>query len=111
MAVQLQWRLDSSANSALSVARSIFQAALNDNVQQLAILACERFGNTIAMCPETCKKIDLLDVPNRGTDPRPLPRRAHRLFAAGRGFPAEQESGGCQVSQPRGCHGDIYEPL
>jgi len=49
MSVQAQWNLDQTMGLALSVARGIFQAATNDNVQPLAILACENFGNTIAM--------------------------------------------------------------
>jgi hypothetical protein len=58
MAIQLQWSLDNTTSAALSVARGIFRAATHDNVQPLAILACERFGNTIAMCQETCRKIE-----------------------------------------------------
>lgn len=60
MSVQLQWNLDYSVGSALSVARGIFRAATCDNVQPLAILACERFGNTIAMCQDTCRKMEHL---------------------------------------------------
>jgi len=60
MAIQLQWSLDNTTSAALSVARAIFRAATHDNVQPLAILACERFGNTIAMCQETCRKIERL---------------------------------------------------
>jgi hypothetical protein len=60
MSIQAQWNLDQTVGSALSVARGIFQAASNDNVQPLAILACENFGNTIAMCAETCWKIESL---------------------------------------------------
>ena len=57
-AVQAQWNLDHSAGSAISVARGILQAATSDNVQPLAILACERFGNTLAISQETCGKIE-----------------------------------------------------
>jgi hypothetical protein len=60
MSIQAQWSLDQTMGSALSVARGIFQAATNDNVQPLAILACENFGNTIAMCEGTCWKIESL---------------------------------------------------
>jgi hypothetical protein len=41
MSIQAQWSLDQTVGSALAVARGIFQAATNDNVQPLAILACE----------------------------------------------------------------------
>jgi len=37
-------------------------AATSDNIQALALLACERFGATLAMCPETCDKIERLIV-------------------------------------------------
>ena len=60
MAVQLQWSLDKTIGSALSVARGIFLAANNDNVQPLAIVSCETFGNTVAMCQETCRSIENL---------------------------------------------------
>ena len=38
------------------------RAATSDNVQPLAILACEKFGATIAMCSETSKKIEDLII-------------------------------------------------
>jgi hypothetical protein len=63
MAVQTQWNLDSTSDSALSVARGIFRAATSDNVQPLAILACERFGNTIAISQQTCRKMETDVVP------------------------------------------------
>ena len=58
MSVQVQWNLDYSAGSALSVALDVFRAASRNNVQPLAILACEKFGNTVAMCPDTCRKVE-----------------------------------------------------
>lgn len=44
-------------------------AATSDNVQVLAIIACERFGNTLAICPETCHKIETVVLPT----PQPAP--------------------------------------
>lgn len=58
MAVQLQWSLDATVGSALSIGLDVMRAAARSNVQPLAILACEKFGNTIAMCPETCRKVE-----------------------------------------------------
>jgi hypothetical protein len=58
----LQWSLQETANSALSVARGVMSAATSDNIQALALLACERFGATLAMCPETCDKTERLIV-------------------------------------------------
>jgi hypothetical protein len=56
--VQTQWDLASTSDSLVSVAKGLLQAATSDNVQPLAILACERFGNTIAMSQETCYKME-----------------------------------------------------
>lgn len=58
--IQLQWELGRAADTTLSVARGIIRAATSDNVQALALLACEKFGATLAMCPETCSKIEKL---------------------------------------------------
>ncbi len=38
----------------------LLQAATSDNVQPLAILACERFGATLAICDTTRRKIEEL---------------------------------------------------
>ena len=52
------WDLSRTADSAISVAQGILHASTSDNVQPLALLACERFGATLAMCQETCNKIE-----------------------------------------------------
>jgi len=61
--VQAQWSLDTTSTSVLSVARGVLHAATSDNVQPLAIIACERFGNTIAMSQETCRKMEVAVLP------------------------------------------------
>lgn len=61
--VQCQWSLDQVSHSVYAVARGTLRAATSDNVQPLAILACERFGNTIAMSQETCRKMETSVVP------------------------------------------------
>ena len=58
----LQWSLQQTANEALSVARGVVVVATSDNIQALALLACERFGATLAMCPETCDRIERLII-------------------------------------------------
>lgn len=58
----MQWSLDHTASSTLSIARGISEAATKDNIQPLALLACERFGATLAMCPETCRKVEDLVI-------------------------------------------------
>lgn len=55
---QLQWELTRTSNSTLSVAHGIICAATSDNIQILALLACERFGATLAICPETRRKVE-----------------------------------------------------
>ncbi|KAK4176965.1 hypothetical protein QBC36DRAFT_328093 [Triangularia setosa] len=61
--VTAQWNLDNAAQSGIDIARGALQAATSDNVQALAILSCERFGNTIAMSIDARRKIEHSEVP------------------------------------------------
>lgn len=63
MAAQLSWNLDHTSTSAVHVAKGLLHAATTDNVQPLAIMACEQFGNTVAMSPDTVRKIEHSVVP------------------------------------------------
>ncbi|KAL8378006.1 hypothetical protein RB595_008614 [Gaeumannomyces hyphopodioides] len=63
MAVQAQWSLDTTAGSAFNLLSGVIQAATTDNVQAIALLACERFGSTLAMSDETMSKIETSVVP------------------------------------------------
>jgi hypothetical protein len=54
------WVLNQTANDVVGVSRGMLAAATTDNVQMLALLACESFGATLAMSPETCTKVELL---------------------------------------------------
>ena len=56
--VQPVWSLNQTVDSSLAIARGIIRAATNDNVQPLALIACERFGATVAMCSESTRKIE-----------------------------------------------------
>ena len=56
------WSLDHTASSTLSIAKDVIRAATTDNVQALALVACEKFGATLAICPETNKKIEDLII-------------------------------------------------
>ncbi|KAM0794979.1 hypothetical protein BDR22DRAFT_814340 [Usnea florida] len=60
------WSLDHTASSTLSIAKDVIRAATTDNVQALALVACEKFGATLAMCPETNKKIEDLIIKASG---------------------------------------------
>ncbi|KAI9698171.1 MAG: hypothetical protein M1836_004173 [Candelina mexicana] len=51
--VSAQWALNETSSSALSVAKGVFRAATSDNVQPLALLTVEAFGNTLAICQQT----------------------------------------------------------
>ena len=57
-AVTGTWALHETANSTISVAKGLIQAASSDNVQALALVACKAFGATLAVCPETCLKVE-----------------------------------------------------
>lgn len=58
----LTWSLDSTASTTISVFKDVMRAATSDNVQPLALIACEKFGATLAMCPETNKKMEDLII-------------------------------------------------
>lgn len=58
--VSLQWTLDQTADCALRVGRDLIVASTRDNVQPIALLACEKFGATIAICSATRSKVERL---------------------------------------------------
>lgn len=58
--VMPQWSLDRTSNDLIGVARGVLEAATTDNVQALALLACESFGTSVAMSQESCHKAYLL---------------------------------------------------
>ncbi|TVY27942.1 hypothetical protein LHYA1_G003509 [Lachnellula hyalina] len=68
--VQVQWSLNDTSQSVFSVLRGVMAAATSENVQVLALLSCERFGNTIAMSNETNSKVVYTLVPT--PDPAPV---------------------------------------
>lgn len=58
--ITTQWALDRTASGAFTVSRGFLEAATTDNVQTTALLACEAFGTTVAMSPESCTKAEIL---------------------------------------------------
>jgi hypothetical protein len=62
--VAAQWSLDSTSASALTIGRGLLAASTSDNVQPIALLACESFGSTLAICPETIAKVERVIVPS-----------------------------------------------
>ena len=62
--VQVQWSLSATSGSVLSVTKELIAAVTSDRVPIIAILACQEFGNTIAISPETCNKIQATVLPS-----------------------------------------------
>ncbi|KAL2846482.1 hypothetical protein BJX68DRAFT_268572 [Aspergillus pseudodeflectus] len=62
---QLQWSLTETAKGAYIIARGILQAATIENVQALPMAACEKFGATLAMRPETCSQVEKRVFPTK----------------------------------------------
>ena len=58
----LTWSLGSAASTTIAVFKDVMRAATSDNVQPLALISCEKFGATLAMCPETNKKMEDLII-------------------------------------------------
>lgn len=58
--MQIQSSLTHTLDLSIAVARGVFSAATHDNVQPLAILACEKFGAALAICSETARKVESL---------------------------------------------------
>ncbi|CAI4214246.1 unnamed protein product [Parascedosporium putredinis] len=63
MALQAQWSLDATTTSVASFSQDLVRAMTTDNVQPLALLACERFGATLAISPDTCRRIERSVLP------------------------------------------------
>ncbi len=51
------WDLTKTASGALELGKEAMIAATRDNVQPLTLFACESFGATLAICPETRLKV------------------------------------------------------
>ena len=66
---QAQWSLDNTAGGLLSLTRGFIQAATSDNVQPLALLACEQYGTTLPINTTTRIKVEKLARQNHS---RPL---------------------------------------
>ncbi|MBE3043248.1 hypothetical protein IMZ48_11895 [Candidatus Bathyarchaeota archaeon] len=61
--VQAQWNLSSTVGSAVTIPMGLLGALNSDSVQPLAYLACEKFGATLAISPNTILKIESAVVP------------------------------------------------
>ena len=48
----------------MSAIGRVIAVAASDNVQAFAILACEQFGNTLAICDETLRKVETEVLPS-----------------------------------------------
>ena len=56
--VQLQWNLDRTVASGINVAVDLVRVAHSDNVQLIALMACESFGATLPICRQTRSLIE-----------------------------------------------------
>ena len=56
--INLTWSLNETASGLIAIGTGYLQAANEDDVQPLAILAAERFGATLAMAQESCRKTE-----------------------------------------------------
>lgn len=54
----LQWGLDQTVTGALSLGFQFVQIASQDNVQPIALMACEGFGNTLPICRSTRSTVE-----------------------------------------------------
>jgi hypothetical protein len=59
--IQAQWAIDQSSRTFLS--NGVLEAASIDNIQAVAIVVCEQFGNTLPICDETSRKVETAIVP------------------------------------------------
>lgn len=57
MPPQEYWDVEKTADGQVTLPHAIFQTANSNFVEPLAILACELFGTTLAICPQTCRKV------------------------------------------------------
>lgn len=55
--IALSWNLAQSVTDAIPIPRGILEAATSDNIQPIALVACEGFGTTLAMSSETTAKM------------------------------------------------------
>jgi hypothetical protein len=56
--ISAQWSLNETGGSLLSVTKGLIKAVSADNVQALALLACEASGSTLPLCPSTHHKVE-----------------------------------------------------
>lgn len=56
----LNWNVDLTAERILKLGRGLLQLSLSDNVQPLAVWACEAYGAKLPMCLETRLKMERL---------------------------------------------------
>lgn len=54
----LQWSLDSTVGEAMTFGTGLMRAATSDNVQPIALLACQEYGVKLAMSQEVRLKME-----------------------------------------------------
>ncbi|KAI1623682.1 hypothetical protein EDD37DRAFT_433515 [Exophiala viscosa] len=56
--LNFSWSVDTGVGKVVSIGTDLLRACTSDNVQPLALLACEKLGAQLAMCPETRVKME-----------------------------------------------------
>ena len=56
--LQMQWNLDRTVASGINVAVDLVRVAHSDNIQLIALMACESFGTTLPICRQTRSLIE-----------------------------------------------------
>lgn len=57
---QSVWAINDTVNNSVTIARGVLEAATSDNINPVALLSCEAFGNVLPLCVETRYKIERL---------------------------------------------------
>ena len=58
--LSMQWSLNESSSGVLAMTRGLIKATTSDNIQPLALMACEQFGTTLPMSTETRLKMEMV---------------------------------------------------
>ncbi|KAI9858849.1 MAG: hypothetical protein M1824_004014 [Vezdaea acicularis] len=56
--LQLQWNLDRTVDRGINLALNFVKIAHHDNIQPIALMACERFGATLPICHQTRRLVE-----------------------------------------------------
>ena len=58
--INFSWSVDTTANKILSIGSNVLRVCTSDNIQPLALLACEKFAAQLAISSEVLLKVERL---------------------------------------------------